>query len=184
MFCTPPPQQELYPPPFEHLPTLQGYFRGWEGGREENFGPATKLLRERKVPEDLRSCREDPQAQTKTKNASLLDLGHQLVGCGSFTQMPPERGESRVLVSKRRERINELVGRRCRTRHDVRDPWPGMARVRFAALNGLNGPFRPKGTIFGGQKRPTKPTNRTNSTKEFSEQFVGLTGHCAVKEEC
>ena len=30
------------------------------------------------------------------------------------------------------------------------------------------------------QKGPTKPKNRTSSTKEFSEQFEGVTGHCPV----
>ena len=32
------------------------------------------------------------------------------------------------------------------------------------------------------QKGPTKPKDRTNSTKEFSEQFEGVTGHYPVKQ--
>ena len=36
--------------------------------------------------------------------------------------------------------------------------------------------------IIGGQKGPTKPKNRTNSTKEFSEQFEEVTGHYPVKQ--
>ena len=31
-------------------------------------------------------------------------------------------------------------------------------------------------------KGPTKPKNRTNSAKEFSEQFEGLTGHCPLNK--
>ena len=33
-----------------------------------------------------------------------------------------------------------------------------------------------------GQKRTPKPKNRTNSTKELSEQFDGVTGHDPVKQ--
>ena len=32
------------------------------------------------------------------------------------------------------------------------------------------------------KKGPTKPKNRTNSTKEFSKQFEGVTGHYPVKQ--
>ena len=35
---------------------------------------------------------------------------------------------------------------------------------------------------FKGQKRTPKPKNRTNSTKELSEQFDGVTGHYPVKQ--
>ena len=35
---------------------------------------------------------------------------------------------------------------------------------------------------FRGQKGPTKPKIRVNSTKEFSEQFEGVTGHYPVKQ--
>ena len=31
-------------------------------------------------------------------------------------------------------------------------------------------------TYFRSQRGPTKPNNRTNSTKEFSEQFEGVIG--------
>ena len=35
---------------------------------------------------------------------------------------------------------------------------------------------------FRSPRGPTKPKNRTNSTKEFSEQFEGVTGHYPVKQ--
>ena len=35
---------------------------------------------------------------------------------------------------------------------------------------------------FKGQRRTPKPKNRTNSTKEFSEQIDGVTGHYPVKQ--
>ena len=36
--------------------------------------------------------------------------------------------------------------------------------------------------FFRSQKGPTKPKNHTNSTKEFSEQFEGNTGHYPAKQ--
>ena len=36
--------------------------------------------------------------------------------------------------------------------------------------------------IVWGPKRTHKAKNRTNGTKEFSEQFEGVTGHYTVKE--
>ena len=40
----------------------------------------------------------------------------------------------------------------------------------------------PEGAEFRSQKGPTKPKNRTNSTKECSEEFEGATGHYPVKQ--
>ena len=39
-----------------------------------------------------------------------------------------------------------------------------------------------RGLFSGAEKETPKPKNRTNSAKEFSEQFEGVTGHYPLKQ--
>ena len=58
-----------------------------------------------------------------------------------------------------------------------------QASHRSAAKQGKGrrGPGANDYMTFGSQKGPTKPKNRTNSTKESSEQFEGATGSLPSK---
>ena len=61
-------------------------------------------------------------------------------------------------------------------------PFPGSEAHKLLSEDAgvhrsLNGPF-----FRGSQKRLTMPKNHTNSTKEVSEQFEGVTGHYPVKQ--
>ena len=63
----------------------------------------------------------------------------------------------------------------------------GGAHGAWADVCGQRGGVSPNIFLWGRNShqaliRMTKPKNRTNSTKEFSEQFEGLPGHCPVKQ--
>ena len=67
----------------------------------------------------------------------------------------------------------EQFGRPLKTTFD-------MTTLIFSSGGCPSYPFYP--LKIRNQKGPTKPKNRTNSTKEFSEQFEGVTGHYPVKQ--
>ena len=58
---------------------------------------------------------------------------------------------------------------------------PSMKALRDHKLWRVN-PISLSLTRSGAKKRPTKPKSRTNSTKEFFEQFAGVAGHYPVKQ--
>ena len=55
-------------------------------------------------------------------------------------------------------------------------------KISSATCKDPRTPKRWKWPKVRSQKRTPKPKNRTNSTKEFSEQFEGVTGHYPLKQ--
>ena len=64
----------------------------------------------------------------------------------------------------------------------VKNKQARLAMANVVPIDDPHWPLTQGEVLYQGQTRTPKPKNRTNSTKQFSEQFDGVAGHYPVKQ--